>query len=100
MLSAFLGRAVHLVYKGPRPRPCPPTYEFPALNATAVYQDGFPLLVASEESLAAVQDRVRACAADGGKSRGGVGLGVQEKWREEELAMERYVLRVFRASGI
>lgn len=47
-----------------------------------MYQDGYPLLVASEESLRAVQERIR----------GEVGLqGVEERWREGDLVMERCV---------
>ena len=38
ILSHYLGRAVHLVMKGPQPRHCPPTLAFPALKATSVYQ--------------------------------------------------------------
>src|SRR4051812_42221151 len=58
-LSKFLGRDVHLVCKGPRQRSCPTTYAFPYLNASAVYQDAFPLLITSNESLDALQEKVR-----------------------------------------
>lgn len=80
VMSRFFNRAVHLVCKGPRPRACPPTTDFPELQATTCYQDGYPLLVASEESLEAVQERVRG---EVGKQ------GVADRWKEDELVMER-----------
>ncbi|KAH8119736.1 hypothetical protein DFH11DRAFT_1685253 [Phellopilus nigrolimitatus] len=81
ILTRFFGRAVLLVLKGPRPRPCAPTLAFPELKATAVYQDGYPLLVTSEESLCAVKDRLRG---EVGKQ------GVADRWSEDDLVMERF----------
>jgi uncharacterized protein YcbX len=79
-MSRFLKRDVYLVRKGPRPRPCAPTLDFPNLEATFHYQDGYPLLVCSEESLRAVQERTRVQ----------VGVqGVDERWKKDELVMER-----------
>ncbi|KAI5119725.1 hypothetical protein M0805_001438 [Coniferiporia weirii] len=81
ILTRFLERDVFLVLKGPRARPCKPTYEFPVLEASARYQDGYPLLVVSEESLQAVQERLR----------GEVGIqGVADRWSEDNLVMERF----------
>jgi len=92
ILSRYFGRDVLLVFKGPRPRPCQPTSEFPDLQATAVYQDGYPLLVASEESLLAIQERVK----------GEVGVqGVEDRWKNDELVMERFRPNiVLRGAGI
>ena len=81
-LSRFLARDVYLVLKGARPRPCDPTLDFPQLEASANYQDGYPLLVASEESLGAVQTRMRSEVGN---------QGVAERWKEDDLVMERYV---------
>ncbi|EJC98824.1 uncharacterized protein FOMMEDRAFT_95832 [Fomitiporia mediterranea MF3/22] len=81
VLSKYLGKDVYLVLKGPRVRPCPPTYDFPALKASASYQDAYPLLVVSEESLVAVQTRLR----------GEVGnQGVADRWGTDNLVMERF----------
>ena len=79
-LSQFLGCEVLLVLKGPRPRPCSPTTDFPSLSANTFYQDGYPLLVASEESLIAVQERLRG---EVGKQ------GVAARWSSDDLVMER-----------
>ena len=63
-------------------RICPPTTRFPKLDAPSYFQDGFPLLLVSEESVGAVQERIRDM----------VGMqGVSAKWAEEELKVERYV---------
>lgn len=82
ILSEYIGYAVYLVVKGPRVRICPPTLRFPNLDAPSYFQDGYPLLLLSEESMGAVQERIR----------GMVGVqGVSDKWAEEELEVERYV---------
>ncbi|PAV22641.1 cysteine ase [Pyrrhoderma noxium] len=80
-LSQFLGCEVLLVLKGPRPRSCSPTTDFPSLSANTFYQDGYPLLVASEESLIAVQERLRG---EVGKQ------GVAARWSSDDLVMERF----------
>ena len=82
MLSKFLGRSVHLTYKGPQPRACNPTQTFPALVATVSYQDGYPLLFLSEESVAEVERQLK----------GYVGVqGIEERWKEDKLVIERSV---------
>jgi uncharacterized protein YcbX len=87
VLSKYLGRPAHLAYKGPRPRPCSPTIAFPELNTTVSYQDGYPLLFLSEESVTAVETQVR----------GYVGVqGVGDKWETEPLVIERYGTNVHR----
>lgn len=76
--------------KGPRPRECSPTHACPDLKATAVFQDGYPFLVASEESLEEVGREIGAYARrglDGSGSRIG-GLD-GERWREGKIEMER-----------
>lgn len=50
VLSEYFGRPAHLVTKEPQRRARGPTRTFPDLDASAVYQDGFPLLVAGDES--------------------------------------------------
>ncbi|OJA18065.1 hypothetical protein AZE42_05426 [Rhizopogon vesiculosus] len=80
ILSQYVGFPVLLAMKGPRPRICPPTLRFPKLDAPSYFQDGYPLLVLSEESVAAMQERVR----------GMVGIqGVEEKWSNDTLQVER-----------
>lgn len=67
--------------KGPRVRKCPATPRFPKLDAPAYFQDGFPLLLVSEESVGAIQKRIRAMVGT---------QGISDKWAEEELEVERY----------
>ncbi|THH18415.1 hypothetical protein EW146_g2558 [Bondarzewia mesenterica] len=57
-LSHFFGKQVHLMYKGPRFRPSPPTWSFPELDVHVNYQDAYPLLVVSEESFRSVKNMV------------------------------------------
>lgn len=83
ILSSYFGKPVHLVFKGRRPRDCAPTAAFPELKATAVYQDGYPLLVLSEESMNVLEDELRNQV---GKQ------GVDERWRTDRLMIERSVL--------
>jgi hypothetical protein len=80
ILSKFLGKQVHLVYKGPVPRPCNPTFAFPQLQSTIAYQDGYPMLFLSEETVEEVERQVRNY----------VGVqGVEERWRDDRLVIER-----------
>ncbi|KAI6133643.1 hypothetical protein EV401DRAFT_2053448 [Pisolithus croceorrhizus] len=65
ILSEYLERPVHLVFKGPRPRMCPPTGRFPKLDAPSYFQDC--------ESVAAVQ-----------------GQAWENEWTERELEIERF----------
>lgn len=80
ILSRYLGRDVLLVMKGPKPRPCSPTSAFPDLKATSMYQDGYPILLASEESLLSVQEKLRKEVGN---------QGVADRWSEDDLVMER-----------
>ncbi|KAF9245643.1 hypothetical protein BU15DRAFT_40911, partial [Melanogaster broomeanus] len=91
LLSEYIGYPVHLVVKGPRVRICPPTLRFPKLDAPSYFQDGYPLLLMSEESVNAVQERIRDM----------VGIqGVGEKWEKEELVVERFRPNiVFKGAG-
>jgi len=91
VLSQYFGRPVHLAYKGPRPRPCVPTSTFPMLSATAVYQDGYPLLFLSQESIGEVERELR----------GRVGQqGIDERWMEDRLVIERFVNHVICPLGL
>lgn len=81
-LSNYFGKPVHLIYKGPRPRPIDPTTSFPELDATAKYQDMYPLLILSEESTDAVEHELR----------GHVGKqGIEERWSQDKITIERCV---------
>lgn len=80
-LSRYFGSAVLLIVKGRKARPCAPTHEFPLLQANTHYQDGYPLLIASEESLIAVQNRMRQ---EVGRQ------GVEDRWKVDKLEIERY----------
>lgn len=80
ILSEYMGLPVHLAVKGPRQRICPPTIRFPNLDAPSYFQDGYPLLIVSEESVAAAQEHIR----------GMVGTqGIEEKWSSDTLQVER-----------
>lgn len=55
ILSNFLGVSVLLVRKGPKPRWCKPTPDFPDLSGAAIkFQDGYPVLLLSHEKYAYV----------------------------------------------
>ncbi|TFK80892.1 hypothetical protein K466DRAFT_503094 [Polyporus arcularius HHB13444] len=100
ILSDYFGRAVHLVMKGPRVRPCPPTWAFPDLEASAVFQDGYPFLVASEESLQEVRRVVSQFAQDETPA-GRIGGIDRERWRDGGVNIERFRPNiVFKGSGV
>ncbi|THV06478.1 hypothetical protein K435DRAFT_743533 [Dendrothele bispora CBS 962.96] len=81
ILSEYLEAPVQLVYKGGRPRPCDETSSFPELKATTDYQDGYPLLVLSEENVEAVEKELR----------GHVGTqGIEERWTTDKILVERF----------
>jgi hypothetical protein len=81
ILSKYFEKPVHLVYKGPQLRQIDPTTSFPQLNATAKYQDMYPLLVLSEESTWAVENELR----------GHVGTqGIDERWKTAKVPIERF----------
>ena len=88
ILSQYFGQPVHLVMKGPRVRPCPPTHAFPALKASAVFQDGYPFLVASEESLEEV-GRVIGAYATSENPEAQIGHLDRERWRTGDIKIER-----------
>ena len=96
ILSDYFGRSVHLVMKGPRVRPCGPTDAFPDLKASAVFQDGYPFLVASEESLGEV-GRVVSRFAQDDTPQGRIGGIDRDKWRDGGVNIERCVvfLRIY-----
>ncbi|KEP52823.1 importin-9 protein [Rhizoctonia solani 123E] len=87
LLSSYLGRDVLLVLKGPMHRAARPTSTHPDLEVGFRFQDGFPLLLATTESLAAVQDKIRRSAA--GEEGWKVG-GITSQWQTDELVMERF----------
>ncbi|KAF8727515.1 ARM repeat-containing protein, partial [Rhizoctonia solani] len=87
LFSSYLGREVLLVLKGPTYRPVIPTLTHPDLDVGVRFQDGFPLLVATTESLVAVQEKIRLSAA--GTEGWKVG-GITPQWQTDELVMERF----------
>jgi len=76
-----------LVMKGPETRECPPSLAFPELKASSVFQDAYPLLVTSEESLAAVGEAIRSAARN---EQGVIGGLNQDRWKVGEVEMERF----------
>lgn len=86
LLSSYLGRDVLLLLKGPKRRTAQPTSTHPDLDASVRFQDGFPLLLATTESLAAVQEKIRLSAS--GDEDWKVG-GISPQWQTEEFVMER-----------
>ena len=86
LLSSYLGREVLLVLKGPKRRTTGPTSSHPNLAADVRFQDAFPLLLATTESLAAVQEKVRLSAS--GVEGWKVG-GITPQWQTDELVIER-----------
>ncbi|EIW63739.1 uncharacterized protein TRAVEDRAFT_137982 [Trametes versicolor FP-101664 SS1] len=89
ILSDYFARSVHLVMKGPAARACPPTTAFPALQETAKFQDGYPFLVASEESLGEVGRVVSAFATDESPAARIGGID-RERWRDGGVEIERF----------
>ena len=79
-MSAYFGKPVHMVYKGPEKRWVNTTHWFPELKATSVYQDEYAVHVLSEESVADVERETRKWV---GK------MGVEERWAEEEMQVRR-----------
>lgn len=79
-LSRFLEKPVHLVLKGPIPRKIDPTPEFPDLDSTTAFQDGYPLLVLSEESTVSVDEYTQKHIGT---------QGIEEKWRTDKVTIER-----------
>lgn len=80
ILTSYFGKAVHLIYDGPLPRACPPTTSFPQLEATTVFGDAYPLLLLSEESVEAVEEKVKEYVGQ---------QGVEQRWEKERLDIER-----------
>jgi len=80
-LSRYFNKEVYLVYKGPEDRYVEPTFEFPELKATAKYQDGYPILVLSQESMGVVEKEIQSRIGE---------QGVQEKWREDKVHYRRF----------
>ncbi|KAF8131616.1 hypothetical protein EV363DRAFT_1164985 [Boletus edulis] len=91
ILSEYIGYPVHLVVKGPRVRISPPTLRFPKLDTPAYFQDGYPLMLLSEESMGVVQERIKDMVGT---------VGISDKWAEEELKVERFRPNiVFKGAG-
>jgi len=80
ILSVYIGKPVHLVYKGPGNRWVEKTPAFPELKATSVFQDMYPLLLVSEESVADVERETRKRVGE---------IGVEERWAEERMQARR-----------
>ncbi|KAI0686817.1 MOSC N-terminal beta barrel domain-containing protein [Cytidiella melzeri] len=100
-LSNYMGKDVHLIMKGPTIRPCRPTALFPNLKASGVFQDGYPLLVASEESLTAVSKAIRDAATGASESLGNIGGIDHDRWKDGHIEMERFRPNiVVRGAGI
>lgn len=87
VLSKYFGRPVHLIMKGPKLRTCNTTQTFPDLVASAVFQDGFPLLVASDESVEKVGDVINLWAS--GEVNGERIGGIDETWKTGRIPIER-----------
>lgn len=86
VLSRFFSREVRLVYKGPRPRICFPTDAFPKLEASVVYQDGYPLLVMGQENMDELNGWIQEMITEG-KATGRELIG--EEWRNGIVTVER-----------
>lgn len=80
VLSKYFGKPVHLIYKGPRARPIDATVDFPELKATTWFQDMYPMMVLSEESMGEVNKET--------KERVGM-QGISEAWKEDSVVIRR-----------
>ncbi|KXN90106.1 MOSC domain-containing protein 1, mitochondrial [Leucoagaricus sp. SymC.cos] len=81
VLSKYIGRPVHLTYKGPLPRAIDATYDFPDLKATAYFQDMYPLLLMSEENAQAVEEQIRPLVGT---------QGIERRWEDATFKIERF----------
>ncbi|KAL1739357.1 hypothetical protein HDZ31DRAFT_49518, partial [Schizophyllum fasciatum] len=81
ILSGYFERDVLLVIKGPRPRALAPTDAFPELRGSCVFQDGYPLLVLSEEGLDEIERELREHVGT---------QGIDPRWREARVTVERF----------
>ncbi|KAG8924683.1 hypothetical protein FRC02_010264 [Tulasnella sp. 418] len=88
VLSGYLDRPVHLVLKGPSPRPVKPTDTHASLSTVTRFQDGYPLLVATMESLQSVEEQVRATAK--GENDWNIGGLNTDRWSNSEVTIERF----------
>lgn len=79
LVSRFLGTPVLLIMKGPVRRAVEATPVFPQLEGRAYFQDGFPLFLATEESLKDLQGFVTVSAS-----------GKDERWRVGKLDKEAF----------
>ncbi|TBU42536.1 hypothetical protein BD309DRAFT_1019928 [Dichomitus squalens] len=89
ILSQYFEQPVHLMMKGPRVRECPTTLAYPDLKASAMFQDGYPFLVASEESLQEV-GRVISAYATHESPEAQIGQLDRERWRDGDIKIERF----------
>lgn len=80
-LSRYFNKQVYLVYKGPEDRYVEPTHEFPNLKATCKYQDGYPILVLSQESVSLVEKEIQSRIGE---------QGVEENWKEDKVHHRRF----------
>jgi hypothetical protein len=53
---------------------------FPQLDASLWFQDGYPLLILSEESTSAIEKEAQKYVGQ---------QGIHERWREEKISIER-----------
>lgn len=81
ILSQYFQKPVYLVFKGPRPRPIEATPGFPDLVGTAKYQDMYPMLILSAESMSAIEDELLHQME---------GLNIDEEWTTKSIVVERY----------
>jgi uncharacterized protein len=86
ILSKYIGYPVHLAYKGPTRRMVKATKTHPDLPRTtsAKFQDGYPFLVTSVESLLEVQDVVQDLVKDKNN-------GLNSEWKSKDVVMERSI---------
>jgi len=67
------------------------TYEFPELKATAKYQDGYPLLVFSEENVQAIEEQIKPLVGT---------QGIDPRWEDGQVVVERFRPNiVFKGAG-
>ncbi|THH31975.1 hypothetical protein EUX98_g2252 [Antrodiella citrinella] len=89
ILSTYFKRNVLLMMKGPEDRFSPGTPIFPTLDANVKYQDAYPLLIASEESLQALNDATRRALISNDTDPSRIAGLKKEKWQNRALEIER-----------
>ncbi|KZT54258.1 hypothetical protein CALCODRAFT_19059 [Calocera cornea HHB12733] len=90
IISKYIGRSALLIVKGPSPRIAKPTPSAPDLDASFMFQDGYPLMVLSMETIRDVAERIlQAARNEDGWAVAGLDVN---KWGSEGVDQDAWRL--------